>query len=718
MTRGSRFGTRGSGLRESSEPRIPSPHPRDEHASAGESSRHHRRREWHRTGQRAAFRRSGRPPAPRGHAGRRRRGAGARDRAVGRNRSLRVRRHGPARRQRAHDRRVRRALQLHRYPVLQRGRQSAQGPDPELRRGDRPPPGRERERPALCRASGHSDHDPAGQRGSDSLHRQQDRARGADRFTGILRVQGSGGAARQSAGARLRRTRDPRQRALPRDHRHAHAAPVRGRDARPRRRVGRLRRRAAVGPAGHRRRVRRGRAVARLARGIVRDGGRAARGRRLHRDVTMPTTITRIDARDIRSPTSRERDGSDAMSPDPDYSAAYAILHTDRPDGLSGHGLTFTAGRGNELCVAAIRSLAPLVQGLTLEHIQDDMAGFWRRLTSDSQMRWVGPEKGVLHLATAAVVNAVWDLYAKIERKPLWKLLADLSPEALVRCIDFRYITDALTPDEAIVLLRRHAPTRAAREAEIRATGYPAYTTSAGWLGYPDEKIRRLCREGVARGWSHFKIKVGRDLQDDMRRAALVRQEIGPNRKLMVDANQVWDVNQAIAWMHELARFDPWWIEEPTSPDDVLGHATIAKAVAPIGVATGEQCQNRVVFKQLMQAKAIRFCQIDSCRLGGVNEVLAVLLLAAKFGIPVCPHAGGVGLCEYVQHIAMFDYIAVSGSLENRVVEYVDHLHEHFVHPVVVRDGRYLAPTAPGYSIEMKPESRESYRYPDGPAWR
>jgi len=316
------------------------------------------------------------------------------------------------------------------------------------------------------------------------------------------------------------------------------------------------------------------------------------------------------------------------------------------------------------------------------------------------------------------MVNAVWDLYAKIERKPLWKLLADLSPEALVRCIDFRYITDALTPDEALVLLRRHAPTRAAREAEIRATGYPAYTTSAGWLGYPDDKIRRLCREGVARGWSHFKIKVGRDLADDVRRAALVRQEIGPNRKLMVDANQVWDVNQAIAWMHELARFDPWWIEEPTSPDDVLGHATIAKAVAPIGVATGEQCQNRVVFKQLMQAKAIQFCQIDSCRLGGVNEVLAVLLLAAKFGIPVCPHAGGVGLCEYVQHLALFDYIAVSASLENRVVEYVDHLHEHFVDPVVVRDGRYLAPTAPGYSIEMKPESREAYRYPDGAAWR
>ncbi|HVH09833.1 MAG TPA: L-fuconate dehydratase [Gemmatimonadales bacterium] len=431
----------------------------------------------------------------------------------------------------------------------------------------------------------------------------------------------------------------------------------------------------------------------------------------------MPTTLRRVDAFDIRFPTSRERDGSDAMSADPDYSAAYVVIRTDRSDGLEGHGLTFTAGRGNELCVAAVRSLAPLVEGMTLEAITADMARFWRRLTSDSQLRWVGPEKGVLHLATAAVVNAVWDLYAKVEGKPLWKLLVDLSPEALVQAIDFRYVTDALTPEEALAILRARAPTRAAREAELRATGYPAYTTSAGWLGYPDEKIRRLCREGIARGWSHFKIKVGRDLEDDVRRVGLVRREIGPGRRLMLDANQVWDVDQAIGWMRVLARFDPWWIEEPTSPDDILGHAAIAKAVAPIGVATGEQCQNRVVFKQLMQAGAIRFCQIDSCRLGGVNEVLAVLLLAAKFGIPVCPHAGGVGLCEYVQHLAIFDYVAVSGSLTDRVVEYVDHLHEHFVHPVVVRDGRYLAPSAPGYSITMRPESLETYAYPNGSAW-
>ena len=431
----------------------------------------------------------------------------------------------------------------------------------------------------------------------------------------------------------------------------------------------------------------------------------------------MPITITRVDAYDIRFPTSRALDGSDAMNPDPDYSAAYVVLRTDAPNALEGHGLTFTIGRGNELCVAAAQALAPLVVGVSLNEIRDDMAGFWRRLTSESQLRWVGPEKGVLHLATAAVVNAVWDLWAKTEGKPLWKLLADMSPGEIVRCVDFRYITDALTPDEALEILNRHVSTRPDREREMLRDGYPAYTTSAGWLGYPDDKIRRLCREGVEHGWSHFKIKVGRDLRDDLRRAALVRAEIGPDRKLMMDANQVWDVGEAIGWIRELAPFDPWWIEEPTSPDDVLGHAAIARAVAPIGIATGEQCQNRVVFKQLMQAGAIRFCQIDSCRLGGVNECLAVMLLAAKFGVPVCPHAGGVGLCEYVQHLAIFDYIAVSASLENRIVEYVDHLHEHFVDPVVIRNGRYMPPSAPGYSIEMKPASLRAHTFPSGPVW-
>ena len=433
---------------------------------------------------------------------------------------------------------------------------------------------------------------------------------------------------------------------------------------------------------------------------------------------SVPITITSVDVSDIRFPTSRALDGSDAMNADPDYSAAYVVLRTDHPDGLEGHGLTFTIGRGTELCVQAVHSLAPLVLGMTLEEIAGDMAGFWRRITGDSQLRWVGPEKGVIHLATAAVVNAVWDLYAKSEGKPLWKLLSDMTPEQIVGCVDFRYITDALTPEEALAILRANEGTRANREAELLRDGYPAYTTSAGWLGYSDAKIRTLCREGVRDGWSHFKIKVGRDLEDDIRRAGIIREEIGPDRKLMVDANQVWDVGEAIAWMKELRRFDPWWIEEPTSPDDVLGHAAIARAVAPIGVATGEHCHNRVMFKQLMQADAIRFCQLDSCRLGGVNECIAVMLLAARYGIPVCPHAGGVGLCEYVQHLSIFDYICVSASLEDRIVEYVDHLHEHFVDPVVIRRGRYMPPAAPGYSITMKPETREAYSFPGGAAWR
>lgn len=431
----------------------------------------------------------------------------------------------------------------------------------------------------------------------------------------------------------------------------------------------------------------------------------------------MPITITDVVTRDIRFPTSRTLAGSDAMNPDPDYSAAYVTLRTDSAEGLEGHGLTFTIGRGNELCVAAVNALKPLVLGKTLESFTADMGAFWNMVTGDSQLRWVGPEKGVIHLATAALVNAVWDLYAKAEGKPLWKLLSDMTPEQLVSCIPFRYITDALTPDQALEILQRHESTRAEREAVMRRDGYPAYTTSAGWLGYSDEKLRRLIREAIAEGWTHFKMKVGRNLNDDIHRAAFIRDEIGWERKLMMDANQVWDVPEAIACMRELARFNPHWIEEPTNPDDVLGHAAIAQAIAPIGVATGEHCQNRMLFKQLLQAGAIRFCQIDSCRLGGVNEILAVLLMAAKFNVPVCPHAGGVGLCEYVQHLSIFDYICVSASLENRILEYVDHLHEHFLDPVVMRNGRYMPPILPGYSITMKPESLDQYEFPNGEAW-
>ena len=430
-------------------------------------------------------------------------------------------------------------------------------------------------------------------------------------------------------------------------------------------------------------------------------------------------TITKLTVHDVRFPTSRTLDGSDAMHPDPDYSAAYVILATDRDDGIEGHGLTFTIGRGTEIVVAAVKALAPVVLGASIENFAQMPGELYRKLTSDSQLRWLGPEKGVMHLATAAIVNALWDLWAKLEQKPLWKLLSDLSPTQLVELVDFTYLTDAITPDGARKRLDALVPTRAAREAELRRSGYPAYSTSAGWLGYPEEKVRRLCQEAMATGFTRFKLKVGQSRADDRSRVAMVRELIGPDRVLMVDANQRWDVAQAIDWVRELAPWRPLWIEEPTSPDDILGHATIARALEPlgIGVATGEHCHNRVMFKQFFQARALAFCQLDFCRLAGVNEVVAVQLLANHFGVPVCPHAGGVGLCEYVQHVSLFDYIAVSGSLEGRCLEYVDHLHEHFVDPCVVTGGSYQMPTAPGTSITMKAASIEQHLYPDGAAW-
>jgi L-fuconate dehydratase len=426
--------------------------------------------------------------------------------------------------------------------------------------------------------------------------------------------------------------------------------------------------------------------------------------------------ITDLSVLDLRFPTSRDQVGSDAVHTDPDYSAAYVILKTDAA--LEGHGLTFTIGRGNEVCAAAIEAFRHLVVGRTLRDITSDFGEFWHSLAGESQLRWLGPEKGVVHLALAAIVNAVWDLYAKTEKKPVWKLLADMTPEQLVSCVDFRHITDALTRDEALEILTRQAATKGMREAELLKTGYPAYTTSVGWLGYSDEKIRDLCHAALADGWTHFKVKVGGKPVDDLRRLCAVRKAIGPEHKLMIDSNQRWDVDEAIARIKELSSCQLWWAEEPTHPDDVLGHARIAKAIAPIGVATGEHAANRVIFKQLMQANAISFCQIDSCRLGGVNENLAVILMAAKFGVPVCPHAGGVGLCEYVQHLSMFDFIAVSGTMDGRVIEFVDHLHEHFEEPVVIRRGRYMPPTTPGYSITIKPESRTKYRFPGGEVWK
>jgi L-fuconate dehydratase len=423
------------------------------------------------------------------------------------------------------------------------------------------------------------------------------------------------------------------------------------------------------------------------------------------------TTIRSLRVLDVRFPTSAHLDGSDAMNPDPDYSAAYVILDTDQA-GLEGHGLTFTIGRGNEICCAAIRAMEHLVVGLDLAWIAEDMGRFWRHVTGDSQLRWIGPDKGAIHLATAALVNAVWDLWAKAEGKPVWRLVADMSPEELVRLIDFRYITDCITPDEALALLRERSKGKAERLADLEANGYPCYTTSAGWLGYDDAKLRRLAQEAVDAGFSHIKLKVGRDLQDDIRRLRVAREVLGPDRQLMIDANQVWDVDQAIEWLSHLAFAKPWFIEEPTSPDDIEGHRRIREAVkGSMQVATGEMCQNRIMFKQLIMRGAIDVVQIDACRLGGVNEVLAVMLMAAKHGLKVCPHAGGVGLCEYVQHLSMIDYLCIAGSKEGRVIEYVDHLHEHFVDPCVIRDAAYMPPRRPGYSIEMKPQSLAQYTW-------
>ena len=424
-----------------------------------------------------------------------------------------------------------------------------------------------------------------------------------------------------------------------------------------------------------------------------------------------------MDVHDVRFPTSRTLAGSDAMNLDPDYSAAYVVLRTDSPDGLAGHGLTFTIGRGTDLCVAAARLLEHFVVGMDAAELFDDMGGFWRRITGDSQLRWIGPEKGVIHLATAAVVNAVWDLFAKSRGVPLWALLAGMTPRQLVDLVDFRYLRDALDEDEALDRLTARAAGRDDRRAELQRDGYPAYVTSVGWMGYDQSLVRDLCEQALADGWRSLKMKVGRTAEEDARRAELIRSVVGDDVRLMMDANQVWDVPEAIERTRGLARFDPYWMEEPTSPDDVLGHAAIARAVAPIRVATGEHAHNRVMFKQLMLADAIGVCQLDACRLAGVNEAVAVLLLADKFGIPVCPHAGGVGLCEYVQHLSAFDYIAVSGSLDGRMTEYAEHLHEHFVDPARVEGGRYLLPSMPGYSAELHTASLDDHVYPHGPVW-
>ena len=421
------------------------------------------------------------------------------------------------------------------------------------------------------------------------------------------------------------------------------------------------------------------------------------------------TRIIDLETFDLRFPTSDSLDGSDAMNPDPDYSAAYVILKTDSEH--AGHGLTFTIGRGNDICVAAISAMKHLLVGIELDWIREDMGRFWRHITGDSQLRWIGPDKGAMHLATGAVVNAVWDLWAKEAKKPVWQLVAEMTSEEIVKLIDFRYLTDAITPDEAMDILIRNEDKKTERIEKLKAEGYPCYTTSAGWLGYSDEKLRRLCKEAKDAGFTHTKFKVGRSLDDDIRRLSIAREVLGDDINIMIDANQVWEVGQAIDWVQKLAFAKPFFIEEPTSPDDVMGHKTIREEIAPIKVATGEMCQNRIIFKQFIKEGAIDIVQIDSCRMGGLNEVLAVMLMAAKYKLPVWPHAGGVGLCEYVQHMSMIDYIVISAEKDSRRIEFIDHLHEHFIDPCIVKNGNYIAPSNPGFSIQMKQQTLTDFSF-------
>ncbi|XP_076081991.1 mitochondrial enolase superfamily member 1-like isoform X1 [Mytilus galloprovincialis] len=434
--------------------------------------------------------------------------------------------------------------------------------------------------------------------------------------------------------------------------------------------------------------------------------------------MVLPTKITDLIVKDIRFPTSLEKDGSDAMHKSPDYSLAYVIVKTDSE--IEGRGMTFTVGRGTHIVCCAVEAFKKLVVGQNLADIFGNFGQFWQSICSEDQIRWLGPEKGVTHLATAAIVNALWDLWAKMEEKPLWKLLADMEPEKLVSTIDFRYMEDALTKTEAIELLKSRQAGKADREAELKSTGFPAYTTSCGWLDYPDDKIRKLATEAISQGMERFKMKVGGDIEDDIRRAKIFRETIGYDRLWMVDANQKWEVQESIDWMKKLAPYKPLWIEEPTNPDDIMGHAAIAEALNPLGiaVATGEHCQNRVMFKQFLKAKAMQYCQIDACRVGGVNECVAIILMAAKYNIPVCPHAGGVGLCELVQHLSMFDYISVGCSLKNRMIEYADHLHEHMEAPVKIKNGCYVVPTVPGYLVGVKEDAIKQFEYPMGSEWQ
>ncbi len=431
--------------------------------------------------------------------------------------------------------------------------------------------------------------------------------------------------------------------------------------------------------------------------------------------------ITSAQTIDIRFPTSLDADGSDAMNPDADYSAAYVVLHTDGTDAaghpLIGYGITFTIGRGNDIVCMAAEEFANRLIGRDVDEMAADMGSCYLSLCADSQMRWLGPEKGVVHLALSAVMNAAWDMAGRLAGKPVWRLLAEMTPEQLVDVADLRYLGDVLTRERALEILRKAEPGKRERIADLEAGGYPAYTTAAGWLGYSDAKMLRIISEQEELGFTAVKLKVGANLDDDIRRCRKAREAIGPDRPLMIDANQMWDVPTAIEWVNALKEFNLRWIEEPTSPDDILGHRKIREGIAPIGVATGEHCHNRVMFKQFLEACAMDYCQIDAGRLASLNEILAVLLLAAHFEVPVCPHAGGVGLCEMVHHASMLDYVAVSGSHEGRITEYVDNLHEHFVNPVRVANGCYQVTGDPGYNTEMTQAAVDEFSFPDGSYW-
>ncbi len=429
------------------------------------------------------------------------------------------------------------------------------------------------------------------------------------------------------------------------------------------------------------------------------------------------TRILGFETHDLRFPTSRNLDGSDAMNSAPDYSAAYLTVQTDSPDGLAGHAHVFTIGRGNDVQLAAVRALEPFLAGLDLEETLGDLGALSRRLVGDSALRWLGPECGMMHMAIGAVVNACWDLAARRAGMPFWRLLASMAPEQIADLVDFRYLADVLTRQEALEILERGAGGRQERIEILERDGYPAYATSPGWLGYSDARLAELCAESVRQGFPLVKLKVGGSIEDDLRRCRIARETVGEAIAIAVDANQVWDVPTAISWIRSLAPVRPAWVEEPTNPHDILGTAAIRRAVSPIPVAAGEHVASRVMFKQLLQASAIDIMQIDACRVAGVNENIANLLLAAKFGIPVCPHAGGVGLCEMVQHLSMFDYVAVSGSMDGRMIEWIDHLHEHFASPARVRDGRYVAPATAGASTEIRPASIAEFSYPSGTAW-